>query len=204
MSEILREIGRVKLVQVQPSGLIIETPSGYFYDVSRRLEVDRLLITSLGIEADTPEGEHVLDIHHISHPGKAYDNNDLVCIGFTSHYEAMRARFGDHLVDGSAGENIIIECEDEIWTEDLGQGIAIENQQTGRMAKLDLISFAAPCNEFSHFVTGSQDERLPAAKLKNTLQFLGNGRRGFLLVMSEGQETAAIQSGDKVFVMNAD
>ncbi|HET6446162.1 MAG TPA: hypothetical protein VFI27_16465, partial [candidate division Zixibacteria bacterium] len=72
MSEILREIGRVKLVQVQPSGLIIETPSGYFYDVSRRLEVDRLLITSLGIEAETPEGEHVLDIHHISHPGKAY------------------------------------------------------------------------------------------------------------------------------------
>lgn len=204
MSETLQELGRVKLVQVQPSGLIIETPSGYFYDVSRRLEVDSLTITSLGIEADTLEGEHVLDIHHISHHGKAYDNNDLVCIGFTSHYEAMRARFGDHLVDGSAGENIIIECEEEIWPEDLGQGIAIENQQTGHMAKLDLISFAAPCDEFSHFVAGSQHERLPAPKLKDTLQFLGNGRRGFLLVMSEGQEIATVQHGDKVFVIDAD
>ena len=106
MAETLRELGHVKLVQVQPSGLIIETPSGYFYDASRLLEVDRLHITSLGVEATTREGEHVLDIHHISHPDKAYDNDDLVCIGFTSHYEAMRARFGEHMVDGIAGENI--------------------------------------------------------------------------------------------------
>ena len=201
MAETMRELGRVMLVQVQPSGLIIETPSGYFYDVSRRLEVDSLKITSLGIEATSPEGEHVLDIHHISHPGKAYDNNDLVCIGFTSHYEAMRARFGEHMVDGAAGENIIIERADEIWIEDLAGGIAIENQDTGRLAILDLISIAAPCNEFSHFVNRSQDERLPPDKLKETLQFLGNGRRGYLLVLRDGQEAATVQRGDKAFVV---
>jgi len=199
-----QELGHVKLVQVQPSGLIIETPSGYFYDVSRRLEVDQLKITSLGIEATTTEGEHVLDIHHISHPDKAYDNDDLVCIGFTSHYEAMRDRFGEHMEDGTAGENIIIECADEIWPEDLGKGIAIENQDTGQLAILDLVSFAAPCNEFSHFVNQSQEERLPADTLKETLQFLGNGRRGFLLVLKEGQESAVIQGGDKVLVVNDD
>jgi len=204
MADTMQEIGRVKLVQVQPSGLIIETPSGYFYDVSRRLEVDRLKITPLGIEATSPEGEHVLDIHHISHPDKAYDNNDLVCIGFTSHYEAMRSRFGEHMVDGSAGENIIIECEDEIWPEDLGQGIAIENQDTGQLAILDLVSFAAPCNEFSHFVNQSQAERLPPDKLKETLQFLGNGRRGYLLVLRDGQETASVQRGDKAFVVKGE
>lgn len=200
----MRELGHIKLVQVQPSGLIIETPSGYFYDASRRLEVDRLQITSLGIEATTPEGEHVLDIHHISHPGKAYDNNDLVSIGFTSHYEAMRTRFGEHMLDGVAGENLIIEYEDEVWSEDLGKGIEIENQDTGHLALLDLISFAPPCDEFSHFVARSQQERLPAAKLKDTLQFLGNGRRGFLLVLSDGQETAEVRRGDKVFVVSAD
>jgi len=204
MAKILRELGCVKLVQVQPNGLIIETPSGYFYDVSRRLEVDRLKITPLGIEATTVEGEHVLDIHHISHPDKAYDNNDLVCIGFTSHYDAMRSRFGEHMEDGTAGENIIIECEDEIWPEDLGNGIAIENQDTGQLAILDLVSFAAPCNEFSHFVNSSQDERLPADKLKATLQFLGNGRRGFLLVLKDGQESAVVQGGDKVLVVNGE
>jgi len=201
MAETMQELGRVKLVQLQPSGLIIETPSGYFYDVSRRLEVDRLKITSLGIEATTPEGKEVLDIHHISHPDKEYDDDDLVCIGFTSHYEAMRARFGEHMVDGAAGENIIIECPDEIWPEDLGQGIAIENQESGKLMILDLLSFAAPCTEFSHFVNRSQQERLPADKLKDTLQFLGNGRRGFLLVLREDQESAVVQSGDKVFVV---
>ena len=85
MVKLQRELGSVKLTQLQPSGLIIETPSGYFYDASRRVKVDQLKITPLGIEAITSEGEHVLDIHHIDHPDKAYDNDDLVCIGCTSH-----------------------------------------------------------------------------------------------------------------------
>jgi hypothetical protein len=201
MVKILRELGSVKLTQLQPSGMIIETPAGYFYDASRRVEVNRLKITPLGIEAITTEGEHVLDIHHINHPNKAYDNDDLVCIGFTSHYQEMRARFGEHMVDGIAGENIIIEYEQEVWLEDLGQQIAIENADTGRMARLDVVSFAAPCEEFSHFAARSQHKRLPAAKLKDTLQFLGNGRRGFLLVFSDNQEPATVRSGDRVFVV---
>jgi len=201
MAGSIRELGKVKLVQIQPSGLIIETPSGDFYDASRRVEVERLLITTLGIEATLADGKHVLDIHHINHPDKAYGKKDLVSIGFTSHYEAMRERFGDHMVDGIAGENIIIEYGQEIWTDDLGQQIAIENPQTGRQVLLDLVKFAKPCNEFSHFATNSQHERLPAADLKSTLQFLNNGRRGFLLVLSGGQENATVQPGDTVFVV---
>ncbi|MGB6422687.1 MAG: hypothetical protein WBF05_12685 [Anaerolineales bacterium] len=201
MIENFRELGIVKLVQVQPSGLIIETPSGSFYDASRRVEVESLGITSRGIEATTPEGEHVLDIHHIDHPDKAYDNNDLVCIGFTSHYEGMRTRFGDHMVDGTAGENIIIEYEQEVWPEDLGQQIAFENTNTGHRALLDVVSFAPPCEEFSHFAANSQYKRLPAEKLKATLQFLGNGRRGYLLVLSDNQEPVTVRSGDRVFVV---
>jgi hypothetical protein len=201
MSENFRQLGRVKLVQVQPNGLIIETSSGYFYDASRLVNVDSLTITSKGIEVLTPEGEHVLDIHHIDHPDKAYDNDDLVCIGFTSHYQAMRAQFGEHMVDGIAGENITIEYDQEVWLDDLGQQIAIENADTGHMARLDVLSFAAPCAEFSHFASRSQNKKLPAAELKDTLQFLGKGRRGFLLVFSENQEPATVQPGDRVFVV---
>jgi len=200
MVEKTREIGAVKLVQLQPSGLIIETPSGYFYDASRRVEVDQLLITTKGIEATTPGGEHVLDIHHLDHPDKEYDDDDLVCIGFTSHYNAMRARFGDHMGDGIAGENIIIDFDQELWPEDLGQRIAIENVETGQLALLDMVSFAAPCQEFSHFAAQSQDENLPADELKSILQFLGDGRRGFLLVLSENQGEVTVKPGDKVFV----
>jgi len=199
MIEEVLALGRIKLVQLQPSGLIIETGSGYFYDASRRVEVDRLLITPKGIEATTSTGEHVLDIHHLDHPDKAYDDDDLVCISFTSHYEAMRTRFGEHMVDGIAGENIIIEYDTEVWTADLGGQIAIENSETGQMTLLDLVSFAAPCDEFSHFAAQSQDKRLPAAELKSTLQFLNKGRRGFLLVLRDGQAAATVQPGDRVF-----
>lgn len=202
MVEESRKLGEVKLVQVQPSGLIIKTPSGWFYDESRRIEVDKLLITPLGIEAEIAGGEHVLDIHHINHPDKAYDNDDLISIGFTSHYEAMRQRFGKHMLDGVAGENIIIENDQEVWMDDLGQQIAIESTETGRITLMDVVEFAAPCEEFSHFVAQSQDKRLPAAELKSILQFLNNGRRGFLLVLTEGQEMATVRSGDQVFALN--
>ena len=182
----------------QPSGLIVQTESGEAYDPTHRVEVDSLLITQLGIEA-VINGKRVLDIHHIDHPDKAYDNKDLVSIGFTSHYEAMRNRYGEHMVDGVAGENIIIEYDHEVWMEDLGEQITFENVKTGKRSLLDVVRFAAPCNEFSHFAAGSQHERLPADELKSTLQFLNNGRRGFLLVLSEGQESASVESGDTVW-----
>lgn len=204
MIEKLNLLGYVKLTQLQPTGLIINTPSGEFYDPSRRVVVDSLQISPLGIESITPDGEHVLDIHHIDHPDKKYDNDDLVCIGFSSHYAAMRARFGEHMVDGVAGENIIIQAEKEIWPEELGQRIGFESSETGDITFLDVVKFAAPCEEFSHFAAQSQHQRLPAAELKATLQFLGNGRRGYLLVLSDGHEPVNVQPGDRVFVVDKD
>jgi MOSC domain-containing protein YiiM len=181
--------------------LIIERKPGYFYDESRRLEVEELFINSKGIEAFSPEGERILDIHHLDHPGKKYDDDDLVCIGFTSHYDKMRERFGDHMVYGSAGENIIIDYPDEVWLDDLGERIAIENQDTGQLVILEQIQVAHPCEEFSHFAANSQKKKLPAGELKEILQFLENGRRGFLLVLCEGQEEGIVRPGDEVFVI---
>jgi MOSC domain-containing protein YiiM len=181
--------------------LIIEKDEGYYYDVTRLIEVDELIINSKGIEAITRDGEHVLDIHHLDHPDKEYDDDDLVCIGFTSHYDKMRERFGNHMVYGTAGENIIIEFPDEVWLNDLGKQIAIENQDTGQLLILEQIQVAAPCEEFSHFATQRQDEKLPAEELKDILQFLNHGRRGYLLVLKGGQKEGKVRPGDKVFVI---
>ena len=203
MDKKLRQLGTVKLVQVEQAGLIIETPEGYYYDPSRRVEVERLQITPQGIEAVTPRGERVLDIHHKDHPETRYLGGDDVSINFTSHYDAMRAHFGEHMVDGIAGENIIIEYEQEVWLPDLSQQIIIENPDTKDRELLEVKDFAAPCEEFSHFAARSQHKRLPADKLKATLQFLNNGRRGFLLVLSKGQAEATVQPGDRVYVVGA-
>lgn len=194
-------LGKITLTQLQPKGLIIETPSGEIFDPSRLMETNHLVLTPQGIETITPEGARILDIHHLEHPGKAYDDDDLVCIGFTSHYAAMRERFGAHMQDGAAGENIIIDSQQEIWPDDLGTRIAIENSQTGQISFLQVTRFAAPCAEFSHFAADSQDQRLPAKELKDTLQFLGNGRRGFLLVLGAGQESFTVQPGDLVYTI---
>ena len=204
MVENKKYLGTVKLVQLQPNGLIIEKDGDYFYDESRRVEVDQLQVNSKGIEAIAPSGERVLDIHHLDHPDKEYDDDDLVCIGFTSHYDKMQERFGKHMVYGSAGENIIIENPKEIWLADLGNQIAVENQETGKLMILGEVQVAEPCDEFSHFVTQSQDERLPAGKLKETLQFLRKGRRGFLFVLAKGQEDGTVRPGDKVYVVDSD
>ena len=198
-----KDLGRVVLVQLQPTGLVIKRPSGNIYDKSRLVEVDQLVLNQKGIEAITSTGEKVLDIHHLDHPGKKYDDDDLVCIGFTSHYDKMRERFGEHIVYGSAGENIIIEYPDQVWLDDLGDQIAIENQETGQMLILEGIQVATPCEEFSHFVAQSQDQTLIAEELKDILQFLDHGRRGFLLVLRCGQEEGIVRSGDKVFLVEA-
>ncbi len=205
MFEKVRFLGQVSLVQLQPGGLIIktpgQTPTGRFFDPTRLVPVDSLTLTPLGIEATNPGGERVLDIHHMEHPDKAYGAGDLISVGFTAHYAAMRAHFGEHMVDGIAGENIIVESAEEVWSPDLASGLGIENQDTGEMATLELVRFASPCVEFTQFCARSQYERLPKGETKEFLRFLGDGRRGFLLVLNDAADQVAVRPGDKVFAL---
>ena len=194
-----RELGKVIITQVQPSGLIYETPGGDLFDPSGRLVVSQLYLSTRGVEARTGAGERILDIHHLDHPDTQGDGKNAISIGFTSHYNQMRARFGDHMQDGTAGENVIINCDEDIWLADLGKQLEFQNPGSGKTVTLDVIKIAAPCDEFSHFAAASQEQRLPAEELKETLQFLGNGRRGFLLTLSTGQDMGIIQPGDLVF-----
>lgn len=203
-----RQLGVVSLVQLQPHGLILETPdetpNGYFYDPSRRVQVDLLTITPRGIEATPQGGERVLDVHHLDHPGKQYDDDDLICIGFSAHYAAMRERFGDHMVDGIAGENIIIDAPEEVWVADLGARVGLENQHTGEVAVLNTVEFAAPCVEFSHFCAQRQYEEIATPEIREILRFLGKGRRGFLLVLDESHDVVTVRPGDRVLRLNGD
>lgn len=198
-----RQLGEVTLVQIQPQGLIFdapgETPTGTFYDAARRVEVDSLEITPRGIAASLPGRDQVLDIHHLDHPDKAYGDDDLVSIGFTSHYEAMRTEFGEHMVNGVAGENILIDYSEEVWPDDLDRLLSIENQDTGQVASLKLLGFATPCVEFSQFCIQRQHDKIPPDRMREILRFLGLGRRGFLLTLDGELDAATVRPGDKVF-----
>jgi hypothetical protein len=139
MIDNLRQLGQVKITQVQPSGLIIQTPSGYIYDPYRRVEVPQLFLTHQGIEAETIQGERIFDIRHAAHPETHNEGNNAISISFTSHYTRMRARFGKHMQDGIASENINIASAEQVWLDDLGQQIIIQDPYGGRQVVLDVI-----------------------------------------------------------------
>jgi hypothetical protein len=199
MSEEFRKLGRVVITQVQPEGLKFTVQGFKRYDPSHRVEVPRIYLNPHGVEGETAAGERLLDIHHVRHPNSHNKGSNAVSIGFTTHYEVMRDRFGEHMQDGTGGENIIIDSDQEIWLPDLGSKIEFRNPANGDTVSLDVIKIAAPCDPFSHFAANSQDQRLPADELKDTLQFLGDGRRGFLLTLGADQETGLVQPGDIVY-----
>ena len=190
----------IKLLQVQQSGLKVKQhPYGY-YDPTPLLTIENLLLSPDGVIGVTVDGKRVIDVHHIGHPAsRNHKGVNGVSIGFTSHYEAMRSKFGDHLVDGCAGENILVEADDILGLADLGKRLAIQTRKTGELIYLTCLKVAAPCVEFSQFAA-SHGMALPANQLKETLQFLDTGKRGFYATVAGRDSEMMIQAGDKVFV----
>ena len=197
----MREIGRIKQVQVQRSSLKLESSDFTYYDPAPLLVVENLELTPDGIFGITAKQKRVLDVHHVDHPtsGNHHGTNG-VSFGFTSHYETMRTQFGEHMVDGCAGENILIETDAIITLADLGRRVAIQSEATGQFVYLTNLKVAAPCVEFSQFAA-NHGLPLAAAPLKATLQFLNHGRRGFYATAEAQQTPVLVKAGDRVYVI---
>ena len=71
-----------------------------------------------------------------------------ISVGFTAHYAAMRARFGEHAVLGCAGENIIVETEGRITLDDVSSGFVIQTA-SGAQVELSGGRVAEPCRPFT-------------------------------------------------------
>ncbi|MHB8599168.1 MAG: hypothetical protein ACYDER_20440 [Ktedonobacteraceae bacterium] len=196
------EIGRIKQVQIQPSPLKVESSDFTYYDPSPLLVVENLELTPDGVFGITAKQKRVMDVHHIDHPtsGNHHGTNG-VSFGFTSHYETMRTQFGEHIVEGCAGENILIETDGIITLSDLGNKVAIQSKETGQFVYLTKLKVATPCIEFSQFAA-NHGLPLAAAPLKATLQFLNHGRRGFYATALAQETLVLVKTGDRVFVMD--
>jgi hypothetical protein len=198
----MNEIGRIKRLQVQPTSLKVGQKPYRYYDPSPLLIVDHLLVSTKGAIGIMAEGIQVIDVHHVDHPlSHNVDGINGLSIGFTSHYEAMRSKFGQHMVDGCAGENILIEVDREYTLAELRNGLAIQSPDTGQVVHLTDIVIAAPCVEFSHFAANSGTP-LPNSELRATLQFLDEGMRGFYASATNPEDQiVALRVDDKVFVV---
>jgi len=192
----MRLIGHVKLVQVQQASLKVGEKPDRRYDPAPLCVVDSLELSADGVTGVNWDGGRIVDVHHAIHPQtKNNAGTNPISLGFTSHYRAMRERFGEHLTDGSAGENILIACERAITLADLGRQVVIQSA-SGEQVRLDVLSDAPPCEPFSQFAAGS---RIAGGELKAALQFLQAGMRGYYVALTPGQSAPTVQAGDSVY-----
>ena len=195
----LRPIGRVVHLQIQRSKLKLGEKPNRYYDPAPLLAVDELTLTPEGAMASTADGGALLDIHHAAHPAtRNLDRTNDLSVGFTAHYAAMRDRYGDHLVDGCAGENILIETASRMTLAEIAGGLVIQPAGGGYPVRLRVVRPAPPCREFSGYATrGSQPEMI-----KEALQFLDDGLRGFYCALGN-PVPVLVTIGDLVLALPA-
>jgi hypothetical protein len=174
-------IGTVVRLQVQRSRLKPGPRAARVYDPSPLLEVAALEVGPRGAVGQAESGP-VLDVHHADHPDTR--NNQLrngLSLLPREHYLRLRARFGDHLVDGAAGESLLLETAGPWSLADLAGDLALEAAD-GELLPLTGTAVAAPCVEFTRFCLqrplGPVDAELTAA-----LEELDGGARGFYVAV---------------------
>lgn len=170
----MREVGRVVKLQVQ-TGPLKRGPNREWFDPANLLAVSELEITDRGV-VGWLNSEAVQDVHHQDYPFNQGHKGHNLSFNFTSHYEQMRQRYGEHLWLGCGGDNVVFAAATPITLTDL-QGEWVLETHRGERGRVVNVTIATPCLAFSHFVL-NQPAPDPA-QLKATLQFLSGGQRGF-------------------------
>ena len=172
----MRELGRLVRLQVQRTTLKTGEKPERRYDPAPILAVPRLALSPDGVMG-AADGAWIVDVHHRAHPATKNDDGlHGVSVGFTGHYAAMRERYGSHLVTGCAGENLIAEAPGRLSFEEVAQGLVIVGADGQERARLRVLQVAHPCRPFTGWALGGTVE---SAVLKEQLQFLDDGMRGF-------------------------
>lgn len=170
-------LGTVARLQVQRGPLKPGPRGARAYDPSPLLEVPELEVGPRGVVGP----DRVLDVHHADHP---LSRNVRLCNGLSvlprSHYALLRARFGPHVVDGCAGENLLLDTDRPLRPEDVAGTLLLETEE-GEPLVLTAGQAAAPCVEFSRWLLGQGPQDPLDDDVRETLEVLADGVRGFYL-----------------------
>jgi hypothetical protein len=193
----VRLIGMIVRLQVQESSLKVGRKPRR-YDPAPIRSVPAISLSAAGVVGLAENGKSIIDVHHRDHPtSKNRGGENGISLGFTGHYRPMRQRFGQHLADGIAGENILIEAGRQLQVEELAAGMVVEDAG-GRQLELRPVIVAAPCVEFSRYALQFPNGARPDATVTEALRFLDAGMRGFYATY-EG-EPAVVEVGARVFL----
>jgi len=180
-----RVVGRVALLQIQRSTLKYDRR----YDPTPLLGVPEVMITPKGV-LGAADGGWMVDAHHADHPFARGRGLRPLSIGFTSHYAAISARFGEVPL-GIAGENIVVDTHRRWTALDLGQGVVVNRTE------LPNPRVATPCLEFTSFLLGLP-RRADRYDVADEMDYLDEGTRGFLLDVGRIREPLRVAVGDLV------
>ncbi len=191
-----RSLGRIIALQIQTASLKVDAKPRAFYTPDPIRQVEKLYVAD-GVIAGSVGGLEVLDVHCAVHPGsRNRGNGNMLSVVYTGHYDLMRAEFGEHLVPGIAGENILVEHAGRLTLADLEHGVAIRSPD-GSLLRFDEVAVAHPCVEFSRF--SLDDLEADPREVSQTLRFLDGGTRGFYCTVSS-ELPATIHVGDDLLV----
>ena len=187
----MRPLGPIIRLQIQRASLKTGARPQRAYDPAPLLAVPRLAVGPDGVLGAGPGDAWLVDVHHRAHPAtKNEDGLHGVSVGFTAHYAAMRERFGERLTIGCAGENLIAETGGPLHLLDLAGGLAVLAPDGQQRVRLRVLEVARPCRPFTGWALGGVVE---PEVLKQSLQFLDDGMRGFYCV---GEGTGIVEVGD--------
>lgn len=193
----MRQFGRIVRLQVQLDSIKTgKKPHEQYTPSPNLVSVDALRLNADGVIGLNNSGEHLPDVHNASHPHSKFRGENGISIGFTSHYRAMREQFGDHLIDGIAGENILVESDSAVALEDIEGGLVFVGDD--RRVSIPQWQVAHPCNPFSKFCLQFPLDAKPDRRITEALQFLEHGMRGFIAVYPHGD--AELRVGDVVYL----
>src|SRR2546428_5861218 len=146
----MRDVGAIVRLQIQRSSLKTGEKPHRRYDPAPLLSVERLAVTPDGVLGLSDGDAWLVDVHHRAHPQtKNEDGLHGVSVGFTAHYDAMRARFGDHLTPGCAGENLLAVADRRLGYDELAGGLAVVDRDGREPARLPGPQDAHPTRPFT-------------------------------------------------------
>lgn len=195
MSE-YRPIGRVIRLQIQTSSLKVDAEPRRYYTPEPIRTVEALDVSE-GKIVGLVDGRETVDVHSAAHPeSRNRGNGNMLSVVFTGHYEILRERYGEHMLPGIAGENVLVEYNRRLELPEVEHGLMIEGWD-GRRIEFNTVSVAHPCVEFSRFALGSLDAS--PKQVSETLKFLDGGTRGFYAVVTSPLP-ARIEMGDTLLI----
>jgi len=187
---------RIVRLQVQHGPVKVGRAPMRCYRPSAIVPVDRIVAGPRGVYGLTSVGEQILDVHHQDHP-QSRDPRGRAGILFmgTGDYAALRDRYGEHVVDGIAGETVLLDAPDGLASLHLPSVVTVSTTE-GPLQLRD-VREADPCVEFSRFCLRQEPAPTVDEAVRRALIDLDHGARGY---RSVADGTGTVRIGDLVII----